>query len=370
MTDVLLHVNHAEPVAGRVLETWSFRRSNYFAQVGRECRHVHEKVGLLDMSAFAKFEISGPGAEAWLDGFVAGRLPRKVGRIGLCYHLTPRGGVRAEFTVYRAGVARFYIVSAGALETHDRDCFERALPRDGSVRLECVTERIGVLVVAGPEARRLLERVTDADMSDAAFPWLSGRTISVGAATVLAMRVNYVGELGWELHHPISQQNAIFDALMGAGLDLRPFGIKAMESLRLEKSYKAMGRELSIEYAALESGLERFVALDKGDFVGREGLVAWRDRGFANACVTLEVHGVTDADARGSEPIWLGEEIVGRATSGGYGWRVGASLALGMVRPDLAVPGTALQIEILGVRHGATVVMESPFDPGNARLKG
>lgn len=367
--DVLLNVNHAEPVDGRVLEKWSFRRSNYFEHVGRECRHVHEKVGLLDMSAFAKFEISGPGAEAWLDGFVSGRLPKKVGRIGLCYHLTPAGGVRTEFTVYRAGVERFYIVSAGALETHDRDCFERALPGDGSVSFECVTERMGVLVVAGPEARRLLERVTDADLSNAAFPWLSGKTISIGAATALAMRVNYVGELGWELHHPISQQNAIFDALMGAGFDLKPFGIKAMDSLRLEKSYKLVGRELSIEYAALESGLERFVALDKGDFVGRDGLIDWRDRGFSNAYVTLEVHGVTDADARGSEPIWLGDAIVGRATSGGYGWRIRKSLALAMVRPDLAVPGTEVEIEILGVRHRATVVMESPFDPANARLR-
>ncbi len=369
--DVLLNENHAPAIDGRIVEKWSFRRSNYFEHVGRECRHVHEKVGLLDMSAFAKFEISGPGAAAWLDRFVSGRLPQKVGRIGLCYHLTPQGGVRTEFTVYREAVDRFYIVSAGALETHDQDYFLHALPGDGSVRLQLVTEQYGVLVIAGPDARKLLSRVTDADLSNAAFPWLSGQTISIGAATAKALRVNYVGELGWELHHPIAQQCAIFDALMeaGADLDLKPFGIKAMDSLRLEKSYKLVGRELSIEYAALESGLSRFVALDKGDFIGRGGLIAWRDRGFANAYVTLEVHGVTDTDARGSEPIYANGELIGRATSGGYGWRLGKSLALAFVRPDLAAPGTALEIEILGVRHAATIIPESPFDPANARLR-
>ena len=369
--DVLLNENHAPAIDGRIVEKWSFRRSNYFEHVGRECRHVHEKVGLLDMSAFAKFEISGPGAAAWLDRLVSGRLPQKVGRIGLCYHLTPQGGVRTEFTVYREAVDRFYIVSAGALETHDQDYFLHALPGDGSVQLQLVTEQYGVLVVAGPDARKLLSRATDADLSNAAFPWLSGQTISIGAATTKALRVNYVGELGWELHHPIAQQCAIFDALMeaGADLDLKPFGIKAMDSLRLEKSYKLVGRELSIEYAALESGLSRFVALDKGDFIGRGGLIAWRDRGFANAYVTLEVHGVTDTDARGSEPIYANGELIGRATSGGYGWRLGKSLALAFVRPDLAAPGTALEIEILGVRHAATIIPESPFDPANARLR-
>ncbi len=370
-SDVLLNENHAPAVDGRVVETWSFRRSNYFEQVGRECRHVHERVGLLDMSAFAKFEIAGPGAAAWLDRFVAGRPPQKVGRIGLCYHLTPRGGVRTEFTVYREAVDRFYIVSAGALETHDFDYFAHALPGDGSVSLRKVTEQIGVLVVAGPDARRLLERVTDADLSNAAFPWLSGRTINIGAATTKALRVNYVGELGWELHHPIAQQNAIFDALMavGADFDLKPFGVKAMDSLRLEKSYKLVGRELSIEYAALESGLERFVALDKGDFVGREGLINWKATGFQNAYVTLEVHGVTDTDARGSEPITLHGALVGRTTSGGFGWRLHKSLALAFVRPDLSAPGTELVIEILGMPHRATVITESPFDPANQRLR-
>jgi dimethylglycine dehydrogenase len=167
-------------------------------------------------------------------------------------------------------------------------------------------------------------------------------------------------------------QNAIFDRLFEAGVDLglRPFGIRAMDSMRLEKSYKLIPRELSIEYAALESGLSRFVSFKKGDFLGRAGLEAWRERGFANRAVTLEVLGVTDADARGSEPIYLGEDVVGRATSGGFGWRTGKSLALAMVRPDLGEPGQELEISILGERHKTRVIPDSPFDPENLALKG
>jgi dimethylglycine dehydrogenase len=167
-------------------------------------------------------------------------------------------------------------------------------------------------------------------------------------------------------------QATIFDLLMEAGAryDLRPFGIRAMDSMRLEKSYRLIPRELSIEYAAWESGLDRFVHPDKGDFLGREALLRWRARGFANAFATLEVHGVTDADARGSEPIRRDGRLVGRSTSGGYGWRVGKSLALAMLQPDCAMLGTEVEIVILGKPHRATVIAESPYDPDNQRLRG
>jgi dimethylglycine dehydrogenase len=183
--------------------------------------------------------------------------------------------------------------------------------------------------------------------------------------------VNFVGELGWELHHPIEMQTTIFDLLMEAGLPhgIRPFGMRAMDALRLEKSYRLIPRELSIEYAALESGLERFVKPEKGDFLGREGLLAWQARVFTNRLVTLEVLDVSSADARGSEPIFKDGRLVGRATSGGYGWRVGKSLALAMVAPDLAAPGTELDLVILGRTHCAVVIEESPFDPDNTRLR-
>ena len=315
--------------------------------------------------------MSGPGAEAWLDGLFANRIPARVGRVGLCHLLAANGGVRSEFTVYREAPERFYLVSAGAYERHDFDVLGKLLPADGSVRFEPATTRYGVFVIAGPRSRDLLQGLTDASLAGADFPWLTGRTIDFGAAHARVLRLNFVGELGWELHHPIEMQNYLFDRLMEAGRehDLRPFGIRAMDSLRIEKSYRLIPRELSIEYAALESGLHRFVHLNRGSFIGRDALVEWQQRGFSWGFVTLEVHGVTGADARGSEPIYAGGELAGRATSGSYGWRLGKSLALAMVQPDLAAEGTEVEIDILGERRRATVIPESPFDPKNERLR-
>jgi dimethylglycine dehydrogenase len=354
---------------------WSFRRSRWFEPVGAECRNVAENVGLLDMTAFAKARISGPGAEAFLDRLVANRLPKTIGRVNLCHALNTRGGVHSEFTIMREGPDSFYLVSAGAFQRLDHDWIRKHLPpsdrNGGSVRFENLTNAIGVLVVAGPKARELLSRVSDADFSSAAFPWLTGQEIMVGLAPTRALRVNFVGELGWELHHGPEYQNHIFDALMAAGSDLglKPFGIRAMDSLRIEKSYRLVGTELSIEYAAYESGLERFVHPKKGDFIGRDALVRWRERGFANQFVTLEVHDVTDADALGNNPIYADGQLVGRATGGNYGFRVEKSLALAMVRPEFAAAGTELEMTILGRKHRVTVIHESPYDPDNLRLK-
>jgi dimethylglycine dehydrogenase len=294
------------------------------------------------------------------------------GRVKLAHVLSANGGVRSEFTVMRDGPEAFYLVSAAAGERHDHDTLWKALPTDGSVRLECLTEAIGVLALAGPKSRAVLAKLTDTDLSSAAFPWLSGRFIDIGAARARAARVGYVGELGWELHHPIAMQNTIFDLLMDAGEEfgIKPFGTRAMDSMRLEKSYRAWGSELSIEYAALESGLDRFLDLNKGDFVGRDALIAWAAKGFDNRFVTLTVDDVNGADARGSEPLYAGDAMIGRVTSGGFGWRVGKSLALAMVRPDRAAIGSELAVDILGTRHRATVIAASPFDPENRRLKG
>jgi dimethylglycine dehydrogenase len=285
--------------------------------------------------------------------------------------LTRRGGVRAEFTLTRLGPERFYLVSAGALEAHDFDSLEKLIPTSGGVRIDKVTTQRGVLVLAGPRSREVLAKVADIDVSNKGFPWLSARRLSVRAADLLALRVNFVGELGFELHHPIEMQNYVFDALMeaGASFGIKPFGIRAMDSLRLEKSYKLVGRELSIEYAALESGLERFVDFDKGKFLGRDALVTWCGKGFENRLATLEVHDVTDADARGSEPVTKSGATIGRTTSGGYGWRTGKSLALAMIRPEFSAPGTEVEVRVLGETHRATVIADSPHDPGNAALR-
>ena len=334
-------------------DDWSFRRSAWFEAIRREVRSVTENAGLLDMTAFAKCRVSGPGAEAFLDFLVANRLPKKVGQVGLCHALNTRGGVHSEFTILREAGDSFYLVSAGALQRLDHDYLRRLMPRDGSVQFTPLTGAMGVLVLAGPRSRQILERVSRADYTNAAFPWLTARSVSIGRAPVVAMRVNYVGELGWELHHPIEYQNHIFDALFGAGeeLGLMPFGIRAMDSMRLEKSYRMVGTELSIEYSAYESVLDRFVHPDKGNFLGRDALLAWQERGAANRLVTLEVRDVKDADALGNNALTIDGQLVGRATGGGFGFRVDRSLALGMVRPDLATPGTELAIEILGTEY-------------------
>ena len=372
--DVLLSHNHAPATDdGRIVEKWGFRRSNYFKHVGNECLNVRDNVALQDMSAFAKCFITGPGAEAWLDRLLANRIPKKVGRLALCHMLTKSGGVRAEFTVYKVRENGYYLVSAGAFERHDHDYLRKALPADGSVEMHHITTQWGVLVLAGPRSRELLQKLTDTDLSNAAFPWLTGKKISVGPADATAIRVNFVGELGWELHHPIEQQNAIFDALMEAGkpMGIKPYGIKAMSALSIEKSYRLVPRELSIEYSAYESGLDRFVAANKGDFVGRDALVAARAKPNWQF-VTMEVMGVGDgdSDARGSEPIHDTKgNLVGRATNGGFGWRCGKSLVLAMVRPDVAAIGTELDITILGEKKRCVVIPESPWDPENARLR-
>ena len=372
--NVLLNHNHAAPTEdGRIVEKWSFRRSNAFRFVGEECRNVMENVALQDMSAFAKLEVSGPGAREWLDSILANRIPKKMGRIALCHLLTKLGGVRAEFTVYEWAPGRFYLVSAGAYERHDHDTLYKLLPKDGSVKLNPITTRLGVLVLAGPNSRKVLQKLTTTDLSNEAFPWLSGQSISLGPTSCHALRVNFVGELGFEFHHPIEQQVALFDLLMEAGREfgIKPYGIKAMSSLSIEKSYRLVPRELSIEYSAYESGLDRFVHPNKGQFLGRDALVAGREKGLNWNFVTMEVHGVSDADSdtRGSEPIYSKGKLVGRATNGGFGWRVNKSLALGMVRPEFATLDTELEIKILDKTFKASVIAESPYDADNLKLR-
>ncbi len=370
--DVLMNRNHPESDENnRIQELWSFRRTNYFEHVGNEVKNVHENVGLLDMSAFAKMEVSGPGARDWLESILANSIPKKRGRIALAHLLTKYGGVRSEFTVYEWAPGRFYLVSAGAFEAHDHDILRKLAPTDGSVRLNALTERLGVLVLAGPRSRDVLGKLTRTSLENADFSWLSGKQINVGPATAHALRVNFVGELGWELHHPMEQQNTIFDLLMEAGAEfgIKPFGIRAMTAMAIEKSYRLIPRELSIEYNAFESGLDRFVKPNKGEFIGRDAVVKAREDGLNWNFVTMEVHDVTDADARGSEAIYQNGELVGRATHGGFGWRLGKSLALAMVRPQLNTVGAEFQIKILGQLYRATIIEESPFDTENVALR-
>jgi dimethylglycine dehydrogenase len=363
--------NWFAPEGVDAVDDWSFRRSKWFEHIGNECKNVAENVGILDMTAFAKCRVSGPGAEAFLDNLVANKIPKKIGRSNLCHALNTKGGVHSEFTIMRELEDSFYCVSAGAWQRLDHDWMKKRLPNDRSVTFENITNSIGVLVIAGPKSRELLQKVSIDDFSNEAFPWLSGRKVKIGLAETLALRMNFVGELGWELHMPLEMQNHIFDTLMEAGkeFNIKPFGIRAMDSLRIEKSYRLVGTELSIEYAAYESGLDRFVHPNKGDFVGRDALVQWREKGFENTFVTLEVHDVTDADALGNNPIYSDGSVVGRATGGNYGFRIQKSIALAMVKPECSKIGTKLQMDILGTMHDVTVIEESPYDPENHKLR-
>ena len=368
----LWNKNHSSPLDdGRIVEKNSFRRSNYFNFVGEECRHVHSHVGILDMSAFSKALVSGPRAEDWLDSILANKVPTNQGRIALCHMLTSNGGVRSEFTVYKKSKNCFYLVFSGASERHDLDYLEKLLPTDGSVRIQNITTQKGVFVIAGPKSRLLLQKLTDTPLTNEKFGWLSGKTISIGYGIADALRINFVGELGWELHHPIEMQNYIFDEIMKAGeeFNIRPFGIRAMDSMRLEKSYRVIPKEMSIEYSAFESGLDRFIKLDKSsDFIGKNALKKSMEDANKNNFVTLEVLDTKDADARGSEGIFKNGELVGRATSGGFGFRINKSLALGLVQSEYSKIGEKLEIEILGNKYVANVISEAPFDPSNKLL--
>jgi len=354
------------------LNQYSFhtRRTNWFERVGLEVLGTRERAALLDLTPFAKHEVSGPGAEAFLDSMVANRLPKKKGGITLAHALTPTGGVESEFTITREDEDRFYLVSSGAAERHDHDLLLKNLPKDNSVKLVNKTMDLGTLVVCGPESRNLMAKLTDADLSSSAFPWLTSQAISVAGVPLLAMRVNFVGELGWELHHPIDRQLELFDAIVeaGKGMDLVHLGMYAMESLRLEKSYRMWGMDLTKEYSILEAGLDRFVKIQKGQFTGREALLLQRESGVPQEFITLEVD-VDDADPMGNEPVFSGNEMIGRATSGCYGHSVGKSLALAYVESGTGSVGTELELEILDKRYPARVIEESPCDPQNEKLR-
>ena len=331
---------------------------------------VREKCGLIDLTGFSKFEISGPGAEKFLDHLVANKLPQKIGRIALAHVLTKEGGILSELTITRLAKDKFYVISAAAAERHDFDILWRHAPMDGSVRIEDKTLDYGVLVLTGPKARDILKKVTDAPLDNKSFPWLSGQDITVGVAPVRALRVNFVGELGWELHHPIVYQNHIFDKLIEAGAEfgLRPYGIRAMDSLRLEKGYRYWRVDLTPDYTMWEAGFDRFVSLDKGDFIGRDGLIKQKEMGIPKNYALIEV-AANDSDPWGNEPLFLNGKMVGRTTSGGFGYAVNKSLALAYVDAAHAKAGTKLEIEMLGERLPATIIPDSPWDPMNERLR-
>lgn len=352
-------------------EEHSFRHSNWFDPVQAECMAARDAVALLDLSPFSKWELRGAGARAHLDAVGANRVPRKIGGVALTHALNENGGVQSEFTVTCLADDHFYVVSAAAAEDHDEDVLRARLPDDGSVDMQRCTSQWGCLLLTGPKARSLLSRLTDADLDNKAFPWLTARTITVAGIALRALRVSFVGELGWELHHPIAQQGALFDALMQAGATdgIKPIGLRAMDCLRIEKFYRNWRSDLVTEFSLLEAGMQCFCKLDdERSFRGKAALQAQAAAGLTRSLVLLEVD-AEEAHCLGSEPVLVDGRIVGITTSGAHGMRCGRSLAMAYVAAEHAVQGGRLQVDLLGQRLDATVHCDALYDPGNERLR-
>jgi dimethylglycine dehydrogenase len=348
----------------------SWQRSNAFPCVAEECRHVMNHVGLLDLTRFAKTRISGPGAEAWLNRMSCQRVPTQVGRIALAPMLTEKGLFKTDMTVTKLADQDYLCVTASLGKRHDQHWLMHNLPGDGSVRMEDLTYAQGCLVIAGPKSRELLAAVTYGDVSNAAFPFSTSRELYVGRTKCRVNRMNYVGELGYEIFHPIQQQIAVYQTLAAAGrkFDLKMFGMHAMDSMRLEKGYLAWKSEMNLHHIPLETHLDWTVKWDK-DFIGKAALEAQKRAGVKQKLVCMVVDART-SDPWGYNPIFQGEKRVGMTSSGGFGHRVGKSIAFGYVPPQLAAPGTRLEVEVLGDKRQATVAAMPLYDPQNERMKG
>ena len=343
--------------------TWG-RKGPWQQRVKEECEAVRDGVGVLDLPGFSRFKIAGAGADEWLRGQVTGALP-KIGRVGLVYFSDNRGRILTEMSVTREAEDQFILVTAASAQWHDRDVLLAALPADGSLSFEDWTTRMSTLIVTGPNSRELLSRISEGDLS---LPWLSFQETEVAGKWAALLRVSFAGELGWEVHAENADMPAIYDAVVDAGA--KPFGMYALNSLRIEKGYRAWKGDLSTDYSLLEGGLERFVKLDKPQaFPGKAAIMNEKQQGRKKAFVTLTVE-AGDCDAPYMSTVWNGDEIVGETTSGAWGYRVNKSIALGMVKTEFAVPGTELQVDIYGQKYKAVVQEDQPlWDPANERIR-
>jgi dimethylglycine dehydrogenase len=341
--------------------TWG-RSGPWEQRIKEECEAVRDHCGVLDLPGFSRFAVRGDGAAEALRGLITGGLP-KIGRINLVYIADDRGRILTEMSCMRHGEDDFTMITAATAQWHDRDILVNAMP--DSVSVEDLTTTRDTLIVTGPKSREILAGLSDADLDSG---WLTHQAATVAGQPAHLVRVSFAGELGWEVHALNADMPAIYDAITAAGA--KPFGMYALNSLRLEKGYRAWKGDLSTDYSLLQGGLERFVKLDKPqDFPGKAAILSERQQGVTKRFVTLKVD-AGEADAPYMSTLWNNGEVVGETTSGGWGYRVGHSIALGMVRADLAEPGTTLEVEIYGTRHTAEVMADQPlWDPENARIR-
>ncbi len=351
-------------------EEYSFRRNNCFDTVARECETVRERVGLLDLTSFAKFDVIGAHAHTYLDRLNANRIPRRDGGVVLSHMLTELGGIECEATITRLAPDRFYVLSAAVAELHDLDWLRQHINDGEDVTVNNVTHDYAVLVLTGPRSRDVLAKLTDEDLGNQAFPWLRGKEIEVSGIPTRALRISYVGELGWELHHPVNEMEKLYDLIMVAGEEfgIANFGTYAVNAMRMEKAYKAWGAELTTEITMVEADMDRFVDSDKADFIGRQATLERAGQGIETKLVYVSVD-TEDADPIGNEPVYDGDRLIGVTTGGAYGFTVAKSLAFAYVEPAYASPGSQFDIRIIGENRRATVLAEPAYDASNQRLR-
>ena len=338
--------------------------------VAAEHLAVRERAGLFDLTPFAKLEFSGPGALAYLQRLAANRIDRPVGRTVYTSMLNERGGIRCDLTVTRLARDRFLVVTSGATVPLDLHWMRRFLPKDGSVAMTDLSSSRCCLGLWGPRAREVLQRVTTSDLSNAAFPYMTARAIEIHEVPALAVRISYVGELGWELYAPAEFGPRMWDLIREAGepYGLVPAGGGAFESLRLEKGYRLWGADIHTEYNPLEAGLDFAVRLDSGDFIGRPALIRAREEGVSRRLSCLLFDDRTHL-VMGKEPVLKGDRRIGYVTSAGFGYTVGRSIAYAYLPTEHAEVGTGVEVEYFGRRYPATVSGEPLYDPGMTRLK-
>ena len=364
----LEHALWFAPTASQAEDRISFRRSNAYPHVAAECEAVRNSVGLLEISNYGKFDIRGPGAADWLSHMMANRVPA-VGRIALTPMLNDRGKLIGDFTMCRIAADHVFLVGTYAAETYYMRWFERHMPDSGVSVRPCAMEYVG-LSVAGPHSRTLLQSLVRDDLSTAAFPFMSFRRMEIGMVPGYVGRVSFTGDLGYEIWVTTDYQRALYDLLVKAGREhgLKLFGGRALNAMRIEKSFGSWAREYRPIYGPFEAGLDRFVDLKKGDFIGRSAAAEEKENSGALRLVAFKVD-ATDADAIGDEPIWHDGKTVGWVTSGAFGHRVNYSLALGYVPAALAKVDTGFEIEIIGERHKAHRLAAAAFDSSGMLMR-
>ncbi|MBI4785476.1 MAG: FAD-dependent oxidoreductase [Chloroflexi bacterium] len=344
-------------------------RHNWSPAIEAEHIGTRERAGLFDETSFSKFEVRGPGALAALQYLCDNDVDKSVGSVVYSQMLNPRGGIECDFTVTRLAEDRFRIITGTAFGEHDRSWIRLNMP-DDTVVIEDVTSQYACIGMWGPHARAILQRVTKADVSNAAFPYMTAQNIAVGDVTTLAVRVTYVGELGWEFYCPMEYGQRLWDALWGAGQadGIIAAGYRAIDSLRLEKGYRYWSADISPDYTPYEAGMGFAVKLEKGSFIGRDALVKQKAQGIKRklCCLTLADPATL---ALGNEPVRCDDKVVGWITSGGYGYSVRKSIAYAYLPMEHAAVGSALDVEIFGERIPATVEREPLWDPKGQRIK-